>query len=127
MTIAAAAIVAGAGIFLLLLAAAAAFAPHRVERFVAAFASSARAHVTEQVVRLIVGGGLVVYAPHMRIPVFFEVLGWLLIVTSAVLLLIPWRWHHRFGQWAIPLVTRHIRLYGLGACTLGASILVAMI
>ena len=124
---AAAAIVASAGLFLMLLAAATAFAPRRAERFVAAFASSARAHITEQVVRMIVGGGLVVYAPNMRIPVFFEVLGWLLIVTSAGLLLIPWRWHHRFGRWAIPLVIRHMKLYGLGAGVLGAFLLAAMI
>jgi len=127
LMVAAAVIVAGAGIFLVLLAAATVFARRRAERFLAAFAGSARAHIIEQVARMIVGGGLVVYAPRMRIPVVFEVLGWLLIVTSACLLLIPWRWHHRFGGWAIPLVIRHMKLYGLGACALGVLILVAMI
>lgn len=125
-TFAAAAIVAGAAIFLMLLAAATALAPRRAERFVASMAGSARAHITEQFLRLLVGGGLVLYAPHMRIPIIFKGLGWLLIVTSLGLLLIPWQWHHRFGRWAIPLVIRHIRLYGLGACALGVLILMAM-
>jgi len=69
---------------------------------------------TALVVRLIVGGGMVVYASHMRVPGAFEVLGSLLIVTSACQLLIPWRWHHRFGQGAIPLVLRHF------CCTVSA-------
>ena len=47
-----------------------------------------------------------------------------LAVRFVGLLLVPWQWHHRFGQWAIPLVIRHLRWYGLAAAALGAFILV---
>jgi hypothetical protein len=38
------------------------------------------------------------------------------------LLLIPWQWHHEFAKWAIPLATRHMKLFGFGAAALAAFI-----
>ena len=59
----------------------------------------------------------------MWYPDLFKVFGWLIIVTSVGLLLIPWQWHHKFGKWAIPLAIRHLKLYALGASALGTLIL----
>jgi hypothetical protein len=100
-----------------------AFRPAIAERFLRSFASSAPAHSTEQTGRLIAGMGLVIFSPAMWFADLFEVLGWLIVITAAGLFLVPWRWHHRFGQWAIPLAIRHLRLYALGAFVLGAFIL----
>jgi len=100
-------------------------APERAARFLSAFASSARAHYTEQVLRLIAGAALVIFAPEMRFPEPFRIFGWILALTAVGLLLVPWRWHHRFGQWAIPLAIRHIKLYALAALGLGAFVLFA--
>ena len=50
-----------------------------------------------------------------------------LIVTAVGLLLVPWRWHHRFGEWAIPLAIRHIKLLALGAFALGAFVLYGVV
>lgn len=99
--------------------------PARAARFLTGFASSARAHYTEQVLRLVAGAAIVVFAAEMRFPALFSIFGWILVVTAAALLVVPWRWHHRFGQWAIPLAIRHIKLYALGAFVLGSFILYA--
>ena len=98
-------------------------APSRAERFLTGFASSARAHYTEQVLRLIAGGAMIVFSPEMRFPEPFLIFGWLLTVTSACLLLVPWKWHQRFGEWAIPLAVRYMKLYGVGAFALGGLII----
>ena len=54
------------------------------ERFLRAFASSARSHYTEQGLRLLVGAALVNSASAMRYPGLFTLFGWL-IVRSALL------------------------------------------
>ncbi len=97
--------------------------PLAAERFLNSFAGSARAHYTEQTIRLLAGIGLVVFAPSMWHPEVFSVFGWLIVVTAVALLLVPWQWHHRFGKWAIPLATRNLKLYAVGVFTLGSFIL----
>ncbi len=118
-------VVMASGLWLVGLAASIVVIPARAARFLTGFASSARAHYTEQVLRLIAGSAIVVFAAEMRFPDLFRVFGWLVVLTTSVLLLIPWQWHHRFGEWAIPLAIRHIKLYALGAFVLGAFILYA--
>ncbi len=97
--------------------------PRLAERFLKSFASSARAHYTEQAVRLFVGAAIVIVAPSMWYTDLFRVFGWLIIVTTVGLLLIPWQWHHRFGTWAIPFAIRHLKLFAIGASALGTLIL----
>jgi hypothetical protein len=97
--------------------------PVLTERFLNSFASSARAHYTEQAVRLIAGGAIVTFASSMWYPNVFMVFGWIILGSTAGLLLIPWQWHHKFGTWAIPLAIRHIKLYAIGSFVLGALIL----
>lgn len=92
-------------------------------RFLTAFASSARAHYVEQVLRLIVGAALVVRSPAMWQPDMFRLLGWAIAVSSAVLLCVPWRWHRRFGERVLPLLVRHLKLYAAGSFVLGALLL----
>ena len=49
--------------------------PVLTERFLNSFASSARAHYTEQAVRLIAGGAIVTFASSMWYPKLFMVFG----------------------------------------------------
>jgi hypothetical protein len=67
--------------------------------------------------------GAINFAGSMRYPELFEWLGWLIAVTAAGLLLLPWRWHHEFGALVMPLVIRHMRLFGVAAAALGAFVL----
>ena len=97
--------------------------PAIAERFVSAFASSARTHYVEQVVRLSIGAALVVRSPTMWQPKLFWLVGWAIVVSSAVLLCVPWQWHHRLGEWVRPLLLRHLRLYAVGSFALGALLL----
>lgn len=127
MTRLAGAVVVTTGLYFLGLALSIVVTPVRTKRFLTSFASSARAHYTEQVLRLIAGAAIVAFSPEMRFPVVFRVFGWLIVATSLGLLVVPWRWHRRFGAWAIPLAIRHIKLYALGAFVLGAFLLFAVL
>lgn len=97
--------------------------PALAERFVMSFASSARAHYVEQTLRLLIGASLVVLSPDMWQTNMFRLIGWAIAVSSAVLLLIPWQWHHRFGTRVLPMIVRHMRLYGVGVLGFGALLL----
>ncbi len=100
--------------------------PQRAERFLNLYASSARAHYTEQSARFIIGVAIVVFAPFMWYSTLINLLGWILIVTSIGLFLIPWQWHHKFGAWAIPLTLRYMKCYALGSFLLGIAILYSL-
>ena len=117
------AVVFGFCLFLIGLAVVIAVRPTAARRFVDLFASSARAHYTEQGLRLLVGAAIVTAAGSMRHPQWFPLFGWLIVVTAIALLLTPWQWHHRYGTWVIPLVIRHFRLFALGAAALGVLLL----
>ena len=110
------------GLFLIGLAVLIAIKPQFAERFLRSFASSARAHYTEQTLRLIAGGAMVIFAPSMWYPGLFILLGWMLAITAAALLLLPWQWHHEFGKRTMPLVIGHMSLFAVGAFGLGVLV-----
>lgn len=56
-------------------------------------------HAGEHVLRAIVGGALVVRADVSEMPFAFSVAGWFLILSSALIVLAPRRWHHAFSAW----------------------------
>lgn len=123
----ASAIIVLAALYLLGLAVASFLAPSRAARFLNGFAGSARVHFLEMLARLIVGGAFVVHAPHMLYPNAFLLFGWVLVVTSIILLLLPWRWHHRFAQKFVPPITRHVWLIGIVSLPLGGVVLFAVL
>lgn len=114
-------------LYLLALGVASLLSPKAASRFLLGFASSRAMHFTEMFFRIVVGTALVLYAPHMSLPGAFNLLGWVLIVTSMVLLLAPWQWHHGFALRAVPLFTRYIALIGLVSLVLGGLILGAVV
>ena len=120
-------IVVSIGVFLIGLSAVVAVKPMLAQRFLKSFASSSRAHYTEQALRFTAGAAIVVFAPSMFFSYFFKFFGWLIVVTTVGLLLIPWQWHHKFGEWAIPLAIRHLNLYGIGTFVLGSFILYSVL
>jgi len=100
--------------------------PQRAEQFLSSFASSARAHYTEQIARLSIGTAMVVFAPSMWYSNLFYLFGWILIVTTIALLLMPWQWHHKLGEWAIPLTLQYMKFYALGAFLLGILVIYSL-
>jgi len=120
-------IVVVAGLYLCALAATSLFVPSRANRFLLGFANSQRVHFIELLTRFVVGGAFVIHAPRMLVPGVFRLFGWVLVVTTACLLFLPWQWHHRFAQHAVPRATRYMTVIGLFSLALGLLILAAVI
>ena len=100
--------------------------PAVAERFFRGFASSAGTHFSEQIFRVVFGGALVIYSSAMWQTAVFRLIGWLLVVSSVLLMLLPWQWHHRFGQKIMPRFMQYMWLYGIGSLAFGAVILYAV-
>ena len=123
MSLLAGIVVVGFGIFLIGLAGVVFVKPALAEGFFKSFASSARAHYLEQAFRLLIGTSILVFSPAMWHADLFRLVGWVIVATTVGLLLMSWRWHHRFGEWASPLVLRYMRLYAVGLFAFGAFLL----
>ena len=118
----AAAVVLLTGLYLIGLAAVSLFAPARATRFLGGFATSALTHYIEMALRLAAGAAMVIHAPQMRFSDAFALVGWVLIITTAALLAVPWRWHHRFAQWAVPQALPHLRLVAAASLLFGGLV-----
>lgn len=127
ITLVAGAVVMLTGLWLVGLAAMSAFAPKKAARFLSGFASSAGAHYLEQALRIVAGAGFILFATEMRFTDAFRLFGWVLVITSTGLLVIPWQWHQRFATWAVPFATRNLKLYAAGAALLAVVIFYAML
>jgi hypothetical protein len=62
-------------------------------------ASNWRLNLTEQGLRLLAGAALIVRSPASKLPLVFEVVGWLIVASSVVILAAPVRWHGAYGAW----------------------------
>lgn len=122
----AAAVILLAGVYLVALAGVSFLAPERASHFLLGFAGSALAHYVELLVRLVVGGAFLLYAPHMPFSSAFVAFGWLLVITTAGLFVVPWRRHHHFAQRSVPHAIRHLKLVGSASLAFGAVILAAV-
>ena len=120
------AVVVIVGLYFIALGATALLAPAIAKRFLLGFASSPLTHYLELTVRLIVGGALLVQSPRMHFSALLELFGWVLVVTTACLLLIPWQWHHHFARYAVPKAIRYLTLIGLSSIVLGSFVVFAV-
>jgi hypothetical protein len=100
--------------------------PAVAERFFMSFASSARTHYTEQVVRLLVGASLIIHCAAMWQPKVFWFVGWAIALSSLVLILTPWQWHHHFGEKVRPMLIRRMKVYAVGLLAFGVLIIYAV-
>lgn len=121
------AVVAAVGLFLAALGILSLVTPAHASRFLLGFAGSPSKHYAELAVRFLVGGAFLLAAPRALWPAAFMLFGWALLATTAGLLLIPWRWHHRFARWAVPEALRFLPLAGVASVVLGGVILWAML
>ncbi|WP_223669596.1 hypothetical protein [Kangiella shandongensis] len=103
------------------------FAKAKAVRFLEAFAKSPLYHFTEQTLRLIAGAALVTASPRMFYSDLFGIFGWVIIITSLMLIGFPWRWHRHFAQKVIPTVVRFIHIYGILCFSLGSFILYSLL
>ena len=62
-------------------------------------ASNWRLNAIEQGLRIFAGAALIVHAPASKLPMIFQVFGWLVVLSSIFILAIPIRWHGAYGAW----------------------------
>jgi hypothetical protein len=123
MNAVAGAILVAFGLFLVGLTVVVFAKPAIAERFFTSFASSARAHYTEQIIRLLIGVSLVIRSAAMWQPKVFWFVGWAVVLSSLVLILSPWQWHHRFGEKVRPMLIRRMKLFAVGLLAFGVLLL----
>lgn len=123
LLVAAKTILVAVAIFFLLLGLVALIRPLQARRFLLGFAASASKHYAELGARFVVGGAMLVAAPHSILSAALTALGWLLITTTAVMVAVPWRVHRRFTETAVPQALRFLPLIGVTSVVLGVLIL----
>ena len=119
-------IISAAALYLLALGLAAGFTPRRATRFLHQFAQSAKVHYAEMIVRAAVGIALILHAPQMRFSAAFSLIGWVITLTTAVLVLLPWRWHQAIAQRAVPFALRVLPALALCSVLAGALLLYSL-
>ncbi len=112
-----------AGMFMMGLAGVAVFAPEKGKRFLLGFASTKKVHLLELAVRLVVGIAMIASAPRMQFTPIFTTFGWVLVITTVGMGLLPWTMHKRFAEWAVPMATKTMGLIGAGSLMGGLLIL----
>ena len=115
------------GAYFVVLGLASLVAPERAKGFLLGFATTAAKHYLELALRMIVGASLVVQAPYLEFSRAVNVFGWLLIVTTAVLLVTPWKWHQRFATRTVPAAMRFIALIGIASILLGILVITILL
>lgn len=116
------AIVVVAGVYLVALGVGCFVRPNFAARFLLGFARSAFEHYLELALRVLVGASLVEMSGAPACPPIFNVFGWVLIVTSLLMFVMPWRWHQQFAQQAVPQALRYITLVGAASIMFGVAL-----
>lgn len=116
-----------AGVFLACLGVACLVAPAQARRVLLGFSSSLALHYLELAIRLVVGGALLVVAPTMAFPRVFTAAGAVLVITTLVLVLVPWRWHRHFAQRTVPGVLRFLPWLGLASLAFGGFVVFSLV
>jgi hypothetical protein len=60
-------------------------------------------------------------------PAAFTIFGWMMVGTTAVLLLLPWKLHRRFAENAVPQAVRYLPFVGAVSISLGTVLLVYLL
>ncbi len=97
--------------------------PSIARRFLLGFATSASKHYVELSLRLLAGGAMLTAAPDSAQPVGLTVFGWLLIGTTLLMALVPWRTHRRFAETSVPQALRFLPIIGVSSLVLSGWLL----
>jgi uncharacterized protein YjeT (DUF2065 family) len=100
--------------------------PSATAGYLRGFAGSVRLHVLELVTRFVVGAAFVEYASEMLFGGTFHMFGWVLVITTVALAILPWRWHQRFAQTAVPAALRYLPIIGIAAVLAGGIVVWAV-
>jgi len=101
--------------------------PALASKYLLGFAASAFAHYIELLLRILIGGAFLLRAPGMLFPGFFELFGWIFLITTAGLLLVPWQWHRAFARRAVPYAVRSLGLVAVSSLLAGGFVFYAVL
>lgn len=114
------------GAYFLLLGVVSLVKPVLAARFLLGFADSAAVHYLELFIRLAIGLALIHHSSAMLFSNIYELFGWILIGTTAAVLLLPWRWHRDFAKKVVPYANRFLTWIGVISLSLGISMWVSL-
>lgn len=116
-------VVAATSLYLVGLGVLALARPDRVEVFLLRLAQTPTAHYAELAARAVVGAAFWAVADASHFPEAFRLFGGVLLVTTAVLALLPWRVHRRFARRTVPRALRFVGWIGAASLGLGAAMI----
>ena len=124
---AALAIVVTAAMYLLALGGTALVRPESARQFIGAHATTRTLHFTELGLRILAGASLIITAPHAAFTPVFLLFGWVLVASSVVLAIVPWRLHQRFAAWSVPQAMHYLPLIGVASIAGGLGLIAAVV
>ena len=65
-------------------------------------------HFTEQALRLVAGAALILRSPFSKMPLVLWVFGWMIVISSIIIIASPVRWHGAFATWWSQRLTQSI-------------------
>jgi hypothetical protein len=120
-------IVLAAAAYLVVLGGSALFRPALATRFLRGFATTQALHYLELALRIVAGSAFVMSAPRLALGNAVAALGWVLVGTSLVLALLPWRLHERFAAWSVPQALQYLPLIGVASLAGGLGLIAAVV
>jgi hypothetical protein len=123
MTMLAALVLLLSACYLLWLGMLALLRPAQSTAFLQSFAQVAWTHYLELCVRFAIGAACLQLAPQLSAPLIYQLAGWGLLLTTAALLLMPWRWHQRIALRATANIGRWQPLIGVSSLVLAGLLL----
>jgi protein-S-isoprenylcysteine O-methyltransferase Ste14 len=73
------------------------------------------------------GAAFLLQAERQLWPQLFQLAGWLLLGSSAVMLLLPWQWHQRFARHTVPAIAPWLGCIGFVSLLLGSALFLALL
>lgn len=119
--------VLAAAAYLVVLGGSALFRPALARRFLGGFATTPTLHFLELALRTAAGAAFIISGPRLALGAAVAVLGWVLIGTSLVLALVPWRVHRRFAAWSVPQALQYLPMIGVASLVGGVGLVTAVL
>ncbi len=116
-----------AAAYLVVLGASALFRPALAERFLGGHATTRTLPVVELALRVVAGAAFVDSAPRLALGSAVAGFGWVLVGTSLVLAVIPWRLHQCFAARSVPQALRYLPIIGVASIAGGLGLIAAVV
>ncbi len=120
-------IVLVAAAYLVVLGGSALLRPALATRFLSGFATTQPLHFVELGLRIVAGAAFIISAPGLAFGDAVATMGWVLVTTSLVLALVPWRLHQRFASWSVPQALQYLPMIGVASLAAGLGLVAAVV